>query len=117
VLGLVEMSRKRTRESLTQQLCEPCAACEGRGLVRTAETICHEIFRAISRDARARGVEKAEGEYLVQACQDVVDRLLDEARDHVSCLVAQIGRSVRFQVEPSYTPEQFDVVLVRGVER
>ena len=116
-LGLVEMSRKRTRESLAQQLCRPCASCEGRGLVRTPETICYEIFRAIARDVRARGPGNIEGEYLVQACQDVVDRLLDEARDHVACLVTQVGRPLRFQVEPSYTPEQFDVVLVRGVER
>jgi len=116
-LGLVEMSRKRTRESLARQLCRPCAACEGRGIVRTPETICYEIYRAIGRDVRSRGVDGSEGEYLVQACQDVVDRLLDEERANVACLVEQIGRSIRFQVEPSYTPEQFDVVLVRGVQR
>jgi ribonuclease G len=116
-LGLVEMSRKRTRESLARQMCRPCAACAGRGLVRTPETICYEIYRAIARDVRGRTLEAAEGEYLIQACQDVIDRLLDEERANVASLVGQIGRSIRFQVEPSYTPEQFDVVLVRGVPR
>jgi ribonuclease G len=85
--------------------------------VRTPETICFEIFRAIARDARGRGAQAGEGESLVQACQDVVDRLLDEERAQVACLLEETGRTVRFQVEPSYTPEQFDVVLVRGVPR
>jgi ribonuclease G len=116
-LGLVEMSRKRTRESLARQMCRPCATCGGRALVRTPETICYEVFRAIARDARGRGIDAGDGEYLVQACQDVVDRLLDEERAHVASLVEETGRSIRFQVEPSYTPEQFDVVLVRGVQR
>ncbi len=119
-LGLVEMSRKRTRESLVRQLCRPCDACQGRGVVKTAEVVCFEIFRAIDRDVRsARKAPElgVTGEYLVRACQDVVDRLLDEDRAAVACLVEQIGRDVRFQVEPSYTPEQFDVVLVRGVSR
>jgi ribonuclease G len=116
-LGLVEMSRKRTRESLARQMCRPCVACAGRGVVRTPETICYEIYRAIARDVRGRSADAGEGEYLIQACQDVIDRLLDEERTHVEGLVQQIGRRIRFQVEPSYTPEQFDVVLVRGVQR
>jgi ribonuclease G len=119
-LGLVEMSRKRTRESLGRQLCRPCDACHGRGVVKTAESVCFDIFRAILRDARTgTDVATHEGgsEYLVRACQDVVDRLLDEERANVNCLVQDIRRDVRFQVEPSYTAEQFDVVLVRGVAR
>ncbi len=122
-LGLVEMSRKRTRESLARQLCRPCDACQGRGVVKTAESVCFEIFRAIARDVRAAAKQArasgpdGRGEYLVRACQDVVDRLLDEERASVACLVDQIGGDIRFQVEPSYTAEQFDVVLVRGVAR
>ncbi len=119
-LGLVEMSRKRTRESLTRQLCQPCEACQGRGVVKTAESVCYEIFRDIVRDVRSAkdGAEhEPRTEYLVRACQDVVDRLLDEERANVSCLTEQIRRDIRFQVEPSYTPEQYDVVLVRGVAR
>ncbi|HEV7477505.1 MAG TPA: ribonuclease G, partial [Burkholderiales bacterium] len=52
-LGLVEMTRKRTRESLAHVLCEPCPTCEGRGAVKTAHTVCYEILREILRESRA----------------------------------------------------------------
>jgi ribonuclease G len=123
-LGLVEMSRKRTRESLAQQMCEPCDSCGGRGLLKTEETVCFEVFRAIMRDARNHCPERSPGagdqdarDYLVRGSQSVVDRLLDEESDGVAWLAAQVGRAVRFQVEPSYGLEQFDVVLVQGVPR
>jgi ribonuclease G len=106
-LGLVEMTRKRTRESLEQVLCEPCSHCQGRGSLKTPETVCYEIFREILRQHRAYDTET----YLVLAAQSVVDHLLDEVSDHVAELEAFIGKTVRFQVEPMYTPEQFDVVL------
>ncbi len=106
-LGLVEMTRKRTRESLEQVLCEPCSHCQGRGSLKTPETVCYEIFREILRQHRAYDTET----YLVLAAQSVVDHLLDEVSDHVAELEAFIGKTVRFQVEPLYTPEQFDVVL------
>ena len=73
-LGLVEMTRKRTRESLEHLLCEPCPACEGRGFVKTAETVCYEIFREILRQARQFDFQQL----LVLAHQDVIERLLDE---------------------------------------
>jgi len=107
-LGLVQMTRKRTRESLTQVLCEPCATCQGRGQVRTAETICYEIFREILREARAF---QADG-YMVLASQSVVDRLLDEESGNVADLESFIGHPVRFQVESMYSQEQYDVVLL-----
>ena len=117
-LGLVELSRKRTRESLVQQMCEPCGSCDGRGLVKTAETVCFEIFRAIQRDAPQRSENgQSSSEYLVRASQGVVDRLLDEDSHNVACLAEEVGRPIRFQVEPSYGPEHFDVVLVQGVQR
>jgi ribonuclease G len=106
-LGLVEMTRKRTRESLEQVLCEPCPQCEGRGSIRTAETVCYEIFREILRQHRAYDTEG----YLVLANQRVVDYLLDDASDHVAELEVFIGKTIRFQVEPMYSPEHFDVVL------
>ncbi|GAA0689485.1 ribonuclease G [Marinobacterium maritimum] len=106
-LGLVEMTRKRTRESLEQVLCEPCSHCQGRGSLKTPETVCYEIFREILRQHRAYDTET----YLVLAAQSVVDHLLDEVSDHVAELEAFIGKTVRFQVEPLYTPEQYDVVL------
>lgn len=107
-LGLVQMTRKRTRESLTQVLCEPCATCQGRGQMRTAETICYEIFREILREARAF---QADG-YMVLASQSVVDRLLDEESGNVADLESFIGHPVRFQVESMYSQEQYDVVLL-----
>ena len=133
-LGLVEMSRKRTRESLAQQLCAPCAACNGRGRLKAPESMCYEIFRAILRDAHKRsreqralgpvlapvlaaGREAEHGNYMVRASQLVIDRLLDEAADNVAALAEEVGTSIRFQVEPSYTNEQFDIVLMRDLER
>jgi len=115
-LGLVQLSRKRTRESLLQQICEPCDHCAGAGMVKTAETACAEIFRAIVQDARARcGVAPPDSEYLVRAADNVVDRLLDEEAGVLERLSVQIGRPVRIQVEPSYGPAQFDVVLVQDM--
>src|SRR5690625_7527695 len=58
-LGLVEMTRKRTRESLGQMLCEPCSLCQGRGQLKSAQTVCYEIFREILREARAYGIGRA----------------------------------------------------------
>ena len=107
-LGLVQMTRKRTRESLLQVLCEPCPSCQARGTLKTAETICYEIFREILREARAY---QAEG-YRVLANQKVIDRLLDEESGNVADLEAFIGRTIKFQVEGMYSQEQYDVVLL-----
>ncbi|MBN7771191.1 ribonuclease G [Marinobacter daepoensis] len=107
-LGLVEMTRKRTTESLGQVLCEPCPICDGRGFLKTAETVCYEIFREILRINRAYEPEN----YLVMASQKVVDRLLDEESDNVADLETFISKTVRFQVEPFYSQEQYDVVLL-----
>ena len=107
-LGLVEMTRKRTRESLENILCEPCPTCDGRGTLKTAETICYEIFRDILRAVRAYDGES----YMVLASDAVIDRLLDEESNNVADLEEFIKKTIRFQVEPMYSQEQFDVVLV-----
>ncbi|MCP4597266.1 ribonuclease G [Neptuniibacter sp.] len=106
-LGLVEMTRKRTRESLEQVLCDVCSECQGRGSIKTPETVCYEIFREILRQHRAYDTDS----YLVLAAQPVVDYLLDDASNHVAELEAFIGKTIRFQVEPMYNAESFDVVL------
>lgn len=114
-LGLVEMSRKRTRESLLQQLCEPCSECRGRGVARTPESTCHEIFRSILRDAAKRSAPVSRGAYLVRAGGRVMDRLLDENAADVAHLASRIGQPIRFQVEPCYGVEEFDVVLMQNL--
>ncbi|SDU20151.1 ribonuclease G [Halopseudomonas salegens] len=107
-LGLVQMTRKRTRESLEQVLCEPCPSCQGRGIQKTPESICFEIFREILREARAYQAD----EYMVLASQSVIDRLLDEESGNVADLELFIERPIKFQVETMYTQEQYDVVLM-----
>jgi ribonuclease G len=107
-LGLVEMTRKRTRESLEHLLCAACPTCEGRGFLRTVETVCNEIFREIVRQSR----QFASRELLILAHQDVVDRLLDEESATLGELEAHVGRPIRLQVESLYGIDQYDVVLV-----
>ncbi|HFD81660.1 MAG TPA: ribonuclease G [Gammaproteobacteria bacterium] len=107
-LGLVEMTRKRTRESLEHVLCETCPTCDGRASIKTAETVCYEIFREILREARQFDAEQL----LVLASQEVVDLLLDEESTSLAELEAFIGKPIKFQVEALYTQEQFDVVLL-----
>lgn len=106
-LGLVEMTRKRTRESLTQMLCEPCGVCNGRGKLKSAETVCYEIFREILREARAYDREN----FVVLASQVVIDRLLDEESANVADLEEFIDGTIRFQVEAIYHQEQYDIIL------
>ena len=107
-LGLVEMTRKRTRESLEHLLCESCPTCQGRGFVKTAETICYEIFREILRYARAFANQN---QFTVVAHPLVIDRLLTVEAPAVADLEHFIGKTVKFQVENLYTQEQYDIIL------
>jgi ribonuclease G len=107
-LGLVEMTRKRTRESLEHVLCEPCPTCSGRGVVKTAQTVCYEILREILREARQFSAR----EYRILAAQSVIDLFLEEESQALAMLGDFIGKPVSMQVETSYTPEQFDVILI-----
>jgi ribonuclease G len=107
-LGLVELTRKRTRESLEHVLCEPCPTCQGRGMVKTPQTVCYEIFREILREARQFGTDR----YLVLAAQPVIDLLLDEEATSLMQLQVFIGKTIELKVEPLYPQEQYDVVLM-----
>ncbi|MDH4093178.1 MAG: ribonuclease G [Betaproteobacteria bacterium] len=107
-LGLVEMTRKRTRESLAHVLCEPCPLCAGRGVVKTARTVCYEILREILREARAFDAR----EFRVLGAQGVIDLLQEEESGSVAMLQDFIGKPISLQVEPGYTQEQYDVVLM-----
>ena len=107
-LGLIEMTRKRTRESLEHVLCEECPTCEGRGTVKTAETVCYEIFREILREARQFDAR----ELLVLASQEVVDLLVDEESSSLAELEDFIEAPIKLQVEAMYTQQQYDVVIL-----
>jgi len=107
-LGLVEMTRKRTRESLEHILCEPCACCQGRASLKTPETVCYEIYREIIREARQFETQ----EFLVLASNAVVELMLDEESTSIAELEEFIGIPIRFQVETEYNQEHFDVVLM-----
>ncbi len=107
-LGLVEMTRKRTRESLEQILCEPCPLCDGRGSIKTAETVCYEIFRELLRESR----QYSPRQFMVLAAPEVVDAMLDQESNSVAQLEAFIGLPIKFQAEALYTREQYDVVLM-----
>jgi ribonuclease G len=107
-LGLIEMTRKRNRESLEQLLCEGCPSCGGRGVLKSAETVSYEIFREILREARTYET----GDLLVLASRAVVDRLLDEESANVGELESFVRRTISFRAEPDYGQEQFDIVLL-----
>ncbi len=107
-LGLVEMTRKRTRDSLAHQLCEPCPTCQSRGTVRTARTLCYEILREILRESRQFNPK----EFRILASQAVVDLFLEEESDHLAILGDFIGKPISLQVEGHYTQEQYDIVLM-----
>jgi ribonuclease G len=106
-LGLVEMTRKRTRESLEHLLCAACPQCQGRGFVRTAETVSHEIFRELMRQSQ----QFSSDELVVLAHQDVVAWLQDEEANVLAELETQVGRPIRLQSEPLYALDHYDVVL------
>lgn len=108
-LGLVQMTRKRIRESLEHVLCGVCPMCEGRGFVKTAETICYQIFREVIREAKQYQKVK---EFLILAAPEVVELMLDEESNSVAELESFINASLRLQSESLYTVEQFDIVLM-----
>lgn len=107
-LGLVEMTRKRTRESLAHLLCESCPTCKGRGEVKTAQTVCYEILREILREARQFNAR----EYRILGSQQVIDLFLDEESQALAQLSDFIGKPISLLVETTYNQEQYDVILM-----
>jgi len=107
-LGLVEMTRKRTRESLAHVLCEPCPVCQGRGELKTPQTVCYQILRELLREARQFEAR----EFRILASQQVIDLFLDEESQGLAMLSDFIGKPVSLQVESQYNQEQFDIVLM-----
>lgn len=106
-LGLVELSRKRIRESLKHQLCEDCHVCGGKGSVKSTETICLEIYREV---IKAHQAFSANG-YLVLCHESIVNRMLEEEPILLESLENIVGRPIKFQAEQLYHQENYDVVL------
>lgn len=107
-LGLVELTRKRTRESLSHVLCEPCMVCQGRGRLKTAQTVCYEIQREIVRESRRFDVKQ----FRIIASPQVIDLFLDEESQSLAMLIDFIGKPVTLETDGHYSPEQYDVVLI-----
>lgn len=107
-LGLVELTRKRTRENLNHILCEPCPTCEGRGRLKTPQTVCYEIQREIVRESRRFDVRQ----FRILASPAVIDLFLDEESQSLAMLIDFIGKPISLAVENSYTQEQYDVVIM-----
>lgn len=107
-LGLVEMTRKRTRESLAHMLCEPCPTCDGKGQVKTPRSVCYDILREILREARQFNPK----EFRVVAAPAVVEMLLDEESQHLAGLSDFIGKPISLQAEGTGSPEHYDIVLL-----
>jgi ribonuclease G len=107
-LGLVEMTRKRTRESLAHILCETCPACDGKGQVKTARTICYEVLRELLREAKQFNPR----EFRILASQVVIDMFLEEESQHLAMLSDFIKKPISLQVESLYHQEQYDIILM-----
>ncbi|MBI2747532.1 MAG: ribonuclease G [Burkholderiales bacterium] len=107
-LGLLEMTRKRTRESLAHMLCEPCPSCEGKGIVKTARSVAYDILREILREARQFNPR----EFRVVAAPQVIELLLDEESQHMAGLSDFIGKPISLQSEAAMGQEQYDIVLL-----
>ena len=107
-LGLLEMTRKRTRESLAHQLCEPCSVCSGKGIVKTARSVTYDILREILREARQFNPR----EFRVVASPKVIELFLDEESQHLASLSDFIGKPISLQAEATNSPEQYDIVLM-----
>ena len=108
-LGLVEMTRKRTRESLSHVMCETCPVCQGRGQVKTARTVCYEIMREILRESRQYRDAKS---FKIVASQRVIDMLLEEESPALDLLQASVGKPVALEVVSEYTQEEYDVLIL-----
>ncbi|MBU3825656.1 MAG: ribonuclease G [Candidatus Oceanisphaera merdipullorum] len=107
-LGLVEMTRKRTRESLEHILCGVCPECNGRARVKTVDSVCYEILREITRVNKAYKADK----FVVYAALAVALALEEDNAHMLAELEVFIGKEVKVNSEPLYNQEQFDVVMM-----
>ena len=107
-LGLVELTRKRTRDSLAYQMLHACPSCEGDGRVKTSQTVCYEILRELSRMAR----QFNPSEFKVLAAPDIIERFLEEDASFLNQLIDELGKPISLSVEGQYPPGGYDIVLL-----
>lgn len=107
-LGLVELTRKRTRESLAHLLCEACDVCQGRGELKTAQTICYEIMRELLRESKQFDAK----EFKILAATEVINMLMDEESQSLANLSDFIQKPVSLQIETQYAREEFDIIWI-----
>ncbi len=107
-LGLVQITRKRTRESLAHLMCETCPTCGGRGEIKTARTVCYEILRAVLREYHQFKDAK---EFTILANQSVIDMFLDEESEALALLGDSIQKPIKLQLESEFLQEQYDVLV------
>lgn len=108
-LGLVQITRKRTRESLAHTLCETCPTCSGRGEIKTARTVCYEILREVAREYHQFKDAK---EFRILGSQSVIDLFLDEESEALALMGDTIQKPITLSVESEYTQEQYDVLVL-----
>ncbi len=110
-LGLVEMTRKRTRPSLIKTLCDPCKYCDGKGYVKRKSTVANEIFRELERDLPQYQMNK-KANILVHCHQEVVDWIYEVEGESLAQIEGKLGRSITFKIEPTYHVEQYEIFVV-----
>jgi ribonuclease G len=106
-LGLVEMTRKRTRPSLIKTLCNPCSYCDGKGYVKKKSTVANEIFRELERDLMVYRHQR--GNIVVHCHREVVDWIYEVEGSILDSIEKKMGKSVAFKVEPTYHIEQYEI--------
>jgi ribonuclease G len=105
-LGLVEMTRKRARNSLEHTLCVSCPQCHRRGSVKSISTICYDIFRELKRSAHYY----AWPGFLVLASKKVIQRLMEEESGMLADVESQLGKPIKLKEESSYDQEKYDIL-------
>jgi ribonuclease G len=104
-LGLVEMTRKRTRENMSRILCEPCPYCEGRGVLKSKTTLCFEIFREIRREA----MNVPSNTIIVSLHPEVADFLYDEERYAIEELEQKLKKKITIKVRSNFHQEEYEI--------
>lgn len=109
-LGIIEMTRKRTREPLPRMLCEPCFYCEGEGYLKSKQTICYEIYRDIARDSS----ETMGNGITLKVHPRIAELLLGDEQNIVQSLESSLKKHIVICPEPRFHLEQYEVYEVNN---